>query len=114
MTSRRALLLTGVGLILASGVSIIMPRRIDAPEATRIAEKLQAQFRLRAQQPAQLFAPVERQVWADGWEFRWRYKPCDDVASLRIWVRHDGREARYVELPDCLPQRGFGAGGATV
>ncbi len=114
MTPRRALLLTGLGLILAGGISMIMPRHIEASEATRIAEKLQAQFRQRAGQPEQLFEAVERKAWADGWEFRWRYKPCADVASLRVWISHDGRVARYVELPDCLPQRGFGAGAVTV
>jgi hypothetical protein len=114
MTSRRALLIVGLGLIVASLVSFIMPRRIDAPEATRIAERLQQRFRSATGQPPARFESVERRVWADGWEFRWRFKPCADIASLRIWISHDGREARYVEIPDCLPQTGFGAGAATV
>lgn len=55
------------------------------------------------------FGPREVLQWADGWEFRWRYQPCADHASLRIWISSDGRNARYAEVPDCLPQRGFGA-----
>lgn len=108
------MLIVGVGLIVASLVSLVMPRRIEAEQATQIAERLQARFRAEAGAQATQFDKVERQVWADGWEFRWRFKPCADVASLRIWISHDGREARYVELPDCLPQSGFGAGAATV
>jgi len=56
------------------------------------------------------FGPREARHWADGWEFRWRYRPCADQASLRIWVSSDGRQARYAEIPDCVPRRGFGAG----
>lgn len=114
MSSRRALLFVGLGLIVASLVSVLMPRRIDAPQAERIAEQMQQRFRSGAGQPAARFEDVERRVWADGWEFRWRFKPCADLASLRIWISHDGREARYVELPECTPERGFGAGAATV
>ena len=37
MTTRRALLFIGLGLIVASIVSFVMPRRIDANQAERIA-----------------------------------------------------------------------------
>lgn len=114
MTTRRALLFIGLGLIVASIVSFVMPRRIDANQAERIAEQMQQRFRARAGQPAGRFENVERRIWADGWEFRWRFKPCAEVASLRIWISHDGSEARYVELPECAPETGFGAGAATV
>lgn len=114
VTSRRALLLVGLGLIVASLFSLVMPRRIEAAQAMEIAERLQARFRSEAGAQEAQFDKVERHIWADGWEFRWRFKPCAGVASLRIWISHDGREARYVELPDCLPQRGFGAGAVTV
>ncbi|MBB6228740.1 hypothetical protein [Polymorphobacter multimanifer] len=114
MTRRRALLLTGVALSAAGALSVVMPRRIEAPEATRMAKAMQAQFLQRAGEPSARFAPAERAIWADGWEFRWRYLPCADVASLRVWISHDGRQARYVELPDCLPGPGRGTPGVTA
>jgi len=107
---RRKTLLIGLGAVLgAAGLWLLMPRHIDKPQATAIAEKLWMQYRRQAGEPPGRFGPRETLQWADGWEFRWRYEPCAEQASLRIWVSSDGRNARYSELPDCVPQRGFGA-----
>lgn len=108
---RRRLLLMGVGVALVVAVAVLLtPRRIDQPQASAIAERMLAQYRTRAGEPQSRFGPRQARQWADGWEFRWPYRPCEDRASLRIWVSPDGSTARYAELPDCLPSRGFGAG----
>jgi hypothetical protein len=114
MTRRRTLLLIGVAITAVGALSMALPRRIEAPEAIRMAKAMQVQFLQRAGELPARFAPAERAIWADGWEFRWRYLPCGDVASLRVWISHDGRQARYVELPDCLPEPGQGTPGVTV
>jgi hypothetical protein len=113
--TRRSLLMLGVGAALGlAALALLMPTRIAQPEAAAIAEKLLVQYRRQSGELPVRFGPREERHWADGWEFRWRYQPCADQASLRIWVSSDGRRARYSELPDCLPQRGFGAGLQTV
>ncbi|WP_439533183.1 hypothetical protein [Polymorphobacter sp.] len=113
--TRRKLLLIGAGVALGAALLfLLMPTRIDQPQATAIAERLHVQYRRQSGEPLARFGPREARHWADGWEFRWRYRPCADQASLRIWVSSDGRRAHYAELPDCLPQRGFGAGIQTV
>ncbi len=112
--TRRALLV-GVGAALGVALlALLVPRRIDQPQATIIAERLLVQYRRQSGEPLTRFGPREARQWADGWEFRWPYRPCADQASLRIWISSDGRTARYAELPDCLPRRGFGAGMQTV
>jgi hypothetical protein len=105
MTSRRALLLTLIGVTLGATLLFAIPRRIDEREAERIATRLLDQYARSQSEGRSSFLPLERALWADGWEFRWRYRACADIASLRVWIRHDGRETRYTELPDCLPQR---------
>ena len=97
-----------------TGLWLLMPRHIDKPEATAIAERLLVQYRRQSGEPLARFGTREVLEWSDGWEFRWRYQPCAEQASLRIWISTDGRSARYAELPDCLPQRGFGARQQTV
>jgi hypothetical protein len=113
--SRRKLLLLGVaGAIGFAGLFLLMPTRIDQSEAAAIAQRLLVRYHQRSGEPTARFGPGEARHWADGWEFRWRYRPCADQASLRIWVSSDGRQARYSEIPDCLPQRGFGASMQTA
>jgi hypothetical protein len=108
--SRRVLLI-GVGVALGVGLlMLLMPRQISQPQATAIAEKLLVQYRARSGEPLSRFGPRQARQWADGWEFRWPYQPCAEQASLRIWISMDGSTASYVELPDCMPSRGFGAG----
>jgi len=108
--SRRSLLI-GVGVALGIALLILLtPRQIDQSQATAIAEKLLAQYRRQSGEPRGRFGPRQARQWADGWEFRWPYRPCAEQASLRIWVSMDGSTARYAELPDCLPRRGYGAG----
>jgi hypothetical protein len=105
---RNRLILVGIaiGLALVAAVTL-WPRDIDAPTAAKMADQLQSQY-LRANAESRLnFAAREDRIWADGWEFRWRYRPCPQFASLRVWISRDGRRASYAELPDCAPTQGF-------
>ena len=105
---RRLLLLSvGIGLIITA-ISLLWHRDIDAPAAARIADRLQAQYTHGSGEPPRNFATREDARWADGWEFRWRYRPCPERASLRVWISRDGRRASYAELPECDPATGIG------
>ena len=106
---RRVLLLIGVAIGLCVCVILLMWRRdIDAPTAARIADRLQVQYTHGSGNDPRLFLRREDARWADGWEFRWRYRPCPERASLRIWISRDGRRANYAELPECNPESGIG------
>jgi hypothetical protein len=103
---RRVILVAiALGLMVAIALGVFH-RDIDAPTAARIADHLLVQYRNGSGEPAQNFAGREDRIWADGWEFRWRYRPCSELASLRVWISRDGRRASYSELPDCQPQSG--------
>jgi hypothetical protein len=103
----RRLILVGIAASLAIAIGLgVFHRDIDAPTAAKIADRLLAQYRHGSGEPAQNFAAREDRIWADGWEFRWRYRPCSELASLRVWISRDGRRASYAELPDCQPQGG--------
>lgn len=106
----RRLVLIGIALCLAIAIAIgFIPRRIDAAEAEAIGDRVLASYQRGSGQPAALFTRRETRAWADGWELRWRYRPCVQTASLRVLVSHDGRRVRLAELPDCAPAQGFGA-----
>ena len=106
---RRRLLLLGAGIALIVGAIVMAwPREIDAPTAARLADRLYVQYTRGTGDSMRSFAPREDARWADGWEFRWRYRPCPDRASLRIWISRDGRQSTYAEVPDCDPARDAG------
>ena len=105
---RRRLLLFGVGIgLIFAAIALLWHREIDAPTAVRIADRLQLQYLRGSGERPSAFAAREDARWADGWEFRWRYRPCPERASLRIWISRDGRRASYAELPDCDPAAGL-------
>lgn len=97
----------GIGLIVAA-VALLWQREIDTPTAAGIADRLQVQYTRGSGETAANFERREDARWADGWEFRWRYRPCPERASLRIWISRDGRHASYAELPACAPENGMG------
>ena len=105
---RRRLVLIGIaiGLAIIAGISLY-PRDIDAATAAKMADRLLDQYRRTNGESFHAFAPREDRIWADGWEFRWRYRPCPQFASLRVWISRDGRRASFAELPDCAPTQGF-------
>jgi hypothetical protein len=106
---RRRLLLLGVGIAMIVGALVLMWRRdIDAPTAARIADRLQVQYSRGSGETLRNFTAREDARWADGWEFRWRYRPCPERASLRVWISRDGRRASYAELPTCDPSADAG------
>lgn len=112
---RRRLLLIGVGIGLCIAAVLLLWRRdIDAPTAARIADRLQTQYAQGSGESPRRFGAREDARWADGWEFRWRYRPCPERASLRIWISRDGRRASYAELPECNPGSGIGVVPLTV
>lgn len=101
MTRRRTLLF--ITAFVAGGIAVLALRDpvIDAAGAQTIADRMAAEFRQRTGHPAAEFDRRETRQWADGWEFRWRFKPCPEQASLRVWISRSGRRAAYAELPDC-------------
>lgn len=104
----RRLILVGIAASLAIAIGLgVFHRDIDAPTAARIADRLLAQYQNGSGEPDIHFAAREDRQWADGWEFRWRYRPCAEAASLRVWISRDGRRASFSELPDCQPQSGI-------
>ena len=108
-TALRRLILAGIALSLAIAIGLgVFHPDIDAPTAAKMADRLQAQYAHGSGESARNFTPREDRIWADGWEFRWRYRPCPELASLRVWISRDGRRASYAELPDCQPQDGIG------
>ncbi|PZN97558.1 MAG: hypothetical protein DCF31_00120 [Alphaproteobacteria bacterium] len=106
----RRLILGGIAasLVIAIGLGVF-EREIDAKTATGLAERMLVQYRRGTGEQLRNFTPRETRIWADGWEFRWRYRPCPELASLRIWISRDGRRAGYAELPDCMPAEGVAA-----
>ncbi len=103
----RRLILAGIALALAVAIALgAFHRDIDAPHAAAIAERLFASYQRGSGQSPRHFSRREDRMWADGWEFRWRYLVCPQTASLRIWISRDGRRARYAEVPECVPERG--------
>jgi hypothetical protein len=108
-------LLFGVGIaLIVAAVGLLWHPEIDAPTAARIADRLRIQYTHGSGESPRNFAPREDARWADGWEFRWRYRPCPERASLRIWISRDGRRATYAELPECDPESGVGKVPRTV
>ena len=105
---RTQLILLGIaiGLAIVAAISLY-PRDIDAPTAAGMADRLLEQYRLANSDSKRNFAAREDRIWSDGWEFRWRYLPCPQFASLRVWISRDGRRASYAELPDCAPTAGY-------
>jgi hypothetical protein len=105
---RNRLILVGIAIGLAIVAAVTLwPRDIDAPTAAKMADQLLDQYTRSNAEPRRNFAPREDRIWADGWEFRWRYQPCPKFASLRVWISRDGKRASYAELPDCAPTQGY-------
>lgn len=106
MTGRRALLI-GIAALLGAALALgLFDRDIDAETAAAIAERMARDYHARTGHPRSEFAAREGQLWADGWEYRWRFKPCPELASLRIWISRNGRRVRYAELPECAASDG--------
>ncbi|WP_164156955.1 hypothetical protein [Sandarakinorhabdus rubra] len=107
MTRRRILLLIAVFIAAGTAALQFYDPPIAPQAAAALADRLAREYRQRSGQPGALFQAREGQQWADGWEFRWRYRPCPEYASLRVWISRNGRRAHYAELPDCAPDAGL-------
>ena len=104
----RRIVLAGIALALGAAIALgVFHRDIDVETATRVADRMLVQYSRGNGEPGRNFSPRETRIWADGWEFRWRYQPCPEFASLRIWISRDGRSASFAEMPDCAPESGF-------
>lgn len=109
MTRRRILLIIVAALAGGSLALGLYDPPIEGPDAAALADRLARQYHVQSGMPRSEFAPREGRQWADGWEFRWRFKPCPEYASLRVWISRNGRRASYAELPDCAPGDGSAA-----
>ncbi len=81
-------------------------REIDLVTAAGRANRLLAVYVHRSGEPPAHFIPTDTVSYPDGWEFAWRYRPCPDIAALKIFVGKSG-SASYSALPDCTPRHGF-------
>lgn len=106
MTRRRAILISIAALLGAALALGLYDREIDAETASAMAERLARDYHARSGHPKAEFAAREGRLWADGWEYRWRFKPCPELASLRIWISRNGRRVRFAEVPECTPADG--------
>ncbi len=108
--NRRRLMLV-VAAFVAGGIAMLSlyDPAIDAQAAAAMADRLAQQYHRQSGNPRAAFAAREGRQWADGWEFRWRYRSCPDFASLRVWISRNGRKASYAEFPDCAPVTGLQA-----
>ena len=103
-----AMLALGVLLFALSGWLWLRPRPIDEPGADAIAKATAVRFAASTGQPVAHFGRARRIAWPDGWEFVWRYRPCPDTASLRVFVPLSGRGVLVTEAPDCAADHGPG------
>ena len=108
MTRRAAFrfVLAGVALVLAIGIWRSRFQPIDQPTAEARAGRLLAAYVQQTGEPPLHFTNRRMMRYADGWEFVWVYRPCRETAELRIFIKLSGA-ARYSQLPDCSPSRGF-------
>lgn len=109
MTRRRILLIIIAALAGGSLALGLYDPAIEEPEARALADRLARHYHVQSGMPSSEFTAREGRQWADGWEFRWRFKPCPDYASLRVWISRNGRRATYAEFPDCAPADGSAA-----
>jgi hypothetical protein len=109
MTRRRLLLI--IAAFVAGGVAMLTlyDPAIDPQKAAAMADRLAQEYHRQSGNPRAAFTAREGRQWADGWEFRWRYRPCPQFASLRVWISRNGRRASYAEFPDCAPATGLPA-----
>ncbi len=106
MTRRRAILISIAALLGAALALGLYDREIDAEAASAMAERLARDYHSRSGHPRTEFTAREGRLWADGWEYRWRFKPCPELASLRIWISRNGRRVHFAEVPECAPSDG--------
>ena len=106
--TRRRLLLT-VAAFVAGGVAMLSlyDPTVDAQTAAALADRLAVEYHRQSGNSRAAFMAREGRQWVDGWEFRWRYRPCPQFASLRVWISRNGRSASYAEIPDCAPATGL-------
>ena len=109
MTRRRLLLIIAAFVAAAVAMLSLYDPAIDPQQAAALADRLATEYHRQSGNPRAAFAAREGRQWADGWEFRWRYRPCPDFASLRVWISRNGRRASYAEFPDCAPTTGLQA-----
>jgi len=103
MTRRRIVLIIVAALAGGSLALGLYDPAIEGPEAAALADRLARHYLVQSGMPRSEFAAREGRQWADGWEFRWRFKPCPEYASLRVWISRNGRRASFAEFPDCAP-----------
>jgi hypothetical protein len=108
--SRRRMILLALAAGLGLGLIWWWNKPIDHDTAARLADRLAQRWLVHNGVPPRAFLAREDRQWADGWEFRWRYRACPDYASLRVWISGNGRQIGLAEVPDCQPVRGFGGG----
>ena len=110
MPKRARVLFALAAVILAVAVVLWQQRtvKIDRPTAEARATRLLTAYLADSDDPPTHFGPAKIIDYDDGWEFTWAYRPCADIAALRVFIANSGT-ASYAQLPDCNPQRGFAA-----
>lgn len=114
VTRRRLLLMIAAAAAGGAFMLALYDPAIDAPAAAALADRMATSYQSQSGLQRSAFAAREGRQWADGWEFRWRFKPCPELACLRVWVSRNGRKASFAEIPDCAPAAGLGVPPRTV
>ena len=83
------------------------PRTIETTQADAIAKAMAVRFAAGTGEPVVHFGTARRVAWPDGWEFVWTYRPCPEIAALRVFVPLDGRRPRFTQTPDCEARTGL-------
>ena len=86
---------------------------IDLPTAAGRANRLLAVYVHDSGEPPVHFIAAGAIGYADGWEFAWRYRPCPEIAALKIFIGKSG-SATSSALPDCTPRRGYAVSPSTI
>jgi hypothetical protein len=83
---------------------VARPVTLDREEADGRAARVLAAYVADAGEIEGHFEARPTVAYADGWDYRWAYLPCANVAELRVFVTTRGR-ASITATPDCEDPR---------
>ncbi len=104
MRARAKFILAGLVGAAAAAAWMLRPVTLDREEADGRAARVLAAYVADAGEIAGHFEQRGTVAYADGWDYRWAYLPCADVAELRVFVTTRGR-ASITATPDCQDPR---------
>lgn len=92
--------LAGLVGAVAAGAWLARPQPMDRGGADARAQRVLAAFVADTDDIPGHFLPRPTIAYTDGWDYRWAYAPCAEVAELRVFIARTGA-ARITATPDC-------------